>query len=1024
MISRLLAQKVSLVLFLMFCGGAVWGQLTLPGTSPYTQNFNSIGSGLPTGWTVRTGATNSEIGNTATLTTTATNWNNTTGNFRNVASSNNLISSASATDQSNSTDRALGVRQTNGFGDPGAAFEFNIENTLGKINFSLSLKHQMLDVQPRSTTWTVQYSTNGGSVWTSLGTYTDPGVFGSTNATYSFGNAIDNNPNNILIRVVALAGSTGSGSRDTYAIDDFELSWSPLTPPTITLSSPNQIMAASVDIGTNNHILSQFQAEVTVSNTTLNSLSFSTTGSYLASDITGNFQLWYGTTNSFATATSIASTASGAPATFEFTGLSQQINQGTTGFFWLTANIGSSAVVGRTIQISQNPTLTFSAGTPTGTIDAGGIQTFSSCSPSNVTGLSLAAGNTVIQVSWTSPPCFDDILIVIAEATNTGIPTGTNFTTNLNYTGNGDILGNGKVVYQGTTSPQTITGLTNGTTYFIKVFTRKGSTWSSGIENSATPVEPIYSWIGANNSSWNVSTNWSPTRALITNNDLLKFNDGTTKTLVGIQAQSIGKIEVTNNTNITFTAGTNRVVTIEGISGEGLFIEAGSKLALGTGSNIVMDLALNVSAQINGELEFFGGGHALISFTPSSIIFKNNSKFTANGTGNPFGFATSSAGSVIFEANSNFIYLSGGNPFVSVANAITIFQEGSNYFHLANTAPSLSGRNYGNLILDNSAANLSNLTGMFPLNIRNLIIESGAWNINLTGGINISGNLTVNGGTLGFSPATPRNLTLNGTAQQNISGAGTLNFGANTNLVVNNSAGVTLNRDIVINGSLTLNSGIVNTGNHKITLAPAATLIGENEDNYITGTIETTRDVTTANNTFGGIGIEIDPELAMGSTKVTRITGSRLTGINGNQSLLRYFQVEPTTNGTEANPLNASVFFRFLPHELELAGVGGNADFNDLALFKRDIGAGNDSWAVIPNGTNTANSITVDNIVRFSEIALADAVNAPLPVELLHFGATALNREKVLVNWSTAAEINNNYFLVERSHNARDFELV
>ncbi|MGY6563003.1 MAG: T9SS type A sorting domain-containing protein, partial [Luteibaculaceae bacterium] len=38
--------------------------------------------------------------------------------------------------------------------------------------------------------------------------------------------------------------------------------------------------------------------------------------------------------------------------------------------------------------------------------------------------------------------------------------------------------------------------------------------------------------------------------------------------------------------------------------------------------------------------------------------------------------------------------------------------------------------------------------------------------------------------------------------------------------------------------------------------------------------------------------------------------------------------------------------------------------------------------------------------------------------------ATALNREKVLVNWSTAAEINNNYFLVERSHNARDFELV
>lgn len=48
----------------------------------------------------------------------------------------------------------------------------------------------------------------------------------------------------------------------------------------------------------------------------------------------------------------------------------------------------------------------------------------------------------------------------------------------------------------------------------------------------------------------------------------------------------------------------------------------------------------------------------------------------------------------------------------------------------------------------------------------------------------------------------------------------------------------------------------------------------------------------------------------------------------------------------------------------------------------------------------------------------------PLPVELNHFNATAQSNRKVKIDWSTTSEINNNYFMVQRSSNAVDFEDV
>jgi len=47
-----------------------------------------------------------------------------------------------------------------------------------------------------------------------------------------------------------------------------------------------------------------------------------------------------------------------------------------------------------------------------------------------------------------------------------------------------------------------------------------------------------------------------------------------------------------------------------------------------------------------------------------------------------------------------------------------------------------------------------------------------------------------------------------------------------------------------------------------------------------------------------------------------------------------------------------------------------------------------------------------------------------LPVDLVDFAISQNDRNSVTLNWETATEINNDYFLIERSYNAREFEEI
>ncbi len=219
--------------------------------SPYTENFDDIGNGLPAGWTVRTDASTTNLGTPATLNTSPTAWNNTSGAFKNFASGD----IGADGDQAAANDRALGLRQTGGFGNAGAAFVLQLASTTDLANLTLSFDLQSLDANsPRVATWRVDYglgATPGSFAavpTVPAETTTGGNTFSNTTVTASFGSALDNQSGPVWIRIVTIEGTTGGGNRPSTGIDDVSLTFTGAgqTAPSLTATGTLEPFFATV----------------------------------------------------------------------------------------------------------------------------------------------------------------------------------------------------------------------------------------------------------------------------------------------------------------------------------------------------------------------------------------------------------------------------------------------------------------------------------------------------------------------------------------------------------------------------------------------------------------------------------------------------------------------------------------------------------------------------------------------------------------------------------------------------------
>lgn len=219
------------------------GQINLGSSSPFLINFDNIGTaGLPAGVYVKQDATAGYVGNEGFVFGsnffTPTAWNQTSAGFKNFASATGLTSTATSTAQNAATNRALGTRQTGSAGDPGYAFAFLLNNTVGKSNLQLEFLLQSLDgsgtTVGRTTKWKVDYgvgdnpivftpvTTSPATLSTIFGT---PVNFTSIPVTINFGSVLNNINQKVWVRIVTLEATNPSGNRPSTAIDDVKFSW-------------------------------------------------------------------------------------------------------------------------------------------------------------------------------------------------------------------------------------------------------------------------------------------------------------------------------------------------------------------------------------------------------------------------------------------------------------------------------------------------------------------------------------------------------------------------------------------------------------------------------------------------------------------------------------------------------------------------------------------------------------------------------------------------------------------------------
>ncbi len=112
-------------------------------------------------------------------------------------------------------------------------------------------------------------------------------------------------------------------------------------------------------------------------------------------------------------------------------------------------------------------------------------------SPKEVTSFNAVCGPASSTLTWALPTdaCYDEVMVVTSLSPTVVVPTGDGsaYTANSIYGTIGTAFGAGYVSYKGNGTSVVVTNLTDGFTYYFKVWMRYGTTWTLGQELSCTP---------------------------------------------------------------------------------------------------------------------------------------------------------------------------------------------------------------------------------------------------------------------------------------------------------------------------------------------------------------------------------------------------------------------------------------------------------------------------------------------------------------------------------------------------------
>lgn len=553
----------------------------------------------------------------------------------------------------------------------------------------------------------------------------------------------------------------------------------------------------------------------------------------------------------------------------------------------------------------------------------------------------------------------------------------------------------------------------------------------------------------------------------------LVINNGTYNNTVNLEKTGAGDNGGTGgvtfgSTTTISNSGTGYLRTDGGhtFNGSTTLINSGSNyllLELTTGSTYNGNLSIVNSGSSNVRMAYLGntafnGNVEVNSTSGTGVVFGEQGTATATlangrtisvgGTGFTTGTLNLQRFTQVGTTNQNLV-LTGTASFRSgastvwngglTASAPIVLLEGATFNGTTNsitktgasTDASNGGNTFGgNTTFTNSGTGIfrfanttaDDFTGNVTFNQSNGTIQP-AYNLAST----FRGDVTVNGSTAITFGANNGTITFAGSANQGVNKSGTASpiF---RRLTMNKSGGtVTLNTDASVTTLATFTSGILNTtSTNLLNFADNATVTGGANASHIDGPVRKTgNDVFSFPTGDGGfyrpISITAPSNVAHFFTaeyfKASQAFGGPSTYPTGivTVSSCEYWVLDRSVGGS-----NVSVTLSWNSPDCVGPYITNLADLRVMRW-------NGTAWVNHGNGGTTGNAtagtvISSGPITSFSPITLGSSSMAnPLPVELVDFTAEAI-MDQVQLNWTTASELNNDFFTVQRSANGKEFQ--
>ncbi|MBK6732396.1 MAG: hypothetical protein IPG60_16055 [Bacteroidetes bacterium] len=517
-------------------------------------------------------------------------------------------------------------------------------------------------------------------------------------------------------------------------------------------------------------------------------------------------------------------------------------------------------------------------------------------------------------------------------------------------------------------------------------------------------------------------------------NDLVKINSGTTFTIdagtsantltIGGNLNNAGTMDLFNSAtsycDIIFNGSSNQKIlgtSVSDLHDVTIATTSGATVTFTTVPTINGDLSVNTGTLITGDITLASGKNLSVS-DDATLSLTGNSMVGVSG------------GIKTFGATSTVDYAGGGQTVTAETYGNLIFSNNG-----TKTLPAATIIVKGDF---STSGNIVTSQASYPINVSGDVIlgstrafKAGSATHTVEGSwyYNTSGAFVANSSTIVFSGSTGTE-TIGGTEDNTFN-----------NVTINGSA-VSLGSNMIVTNTLTLTDETITLNDKNLTLNKVNGLSGGSSSSYI---------VTNGNGRFirtiGGSGtydFPLGTSTAYNPATMTWGGAPSATQISSNFNSTQLVNPSGLTStiygGSEPTPITEFLdngYWDFTadatPNVFDLTlvanavnNMGANDSFHSIF---RSNSTGPTGWtdagtSPVPSAFSTSTiTLQMSGVTFMRYYGIGRSVEFILPIVLVNFDGSNVGNANVL-NWTTATELNNDYFTIERSLDGKSYEEI